>query len=187
MTKMLSLIRRAALASILSATMATTFLASQASAQEASNAAKEQLQARPARELPQPNAPQTGAEDCAPKASHCDKDSLFCFDVAIPEVFGTADCSKIPAHCPRPSYCPEPKQNACGEHWTDWRAPFEVVDNPCPAGCRPTEKVERETRATDQFFRVQYRERWACDGAPLTKSKASSRDQAQTRVGDEKQ
>ena len=92
------------------------------------------------------------------------ENSAFCPDISfLSQIIGDG-CSSTDANCPRPAYCPPDPKKSCGEHWTDWRSLGEPVNDPCPAGCVQTERVGHDSRTVDQFFQMQYRERWACAG-----------------------
>ncbi len=109
--------------------------------------------------------------DCPRKQNRCGKEWAFCPD--WPELTPlTGDgCSNIQAGCPRPSHCPVPEKSSCGEHWTVWSDLGNPVNNPCPAGCVPTDRVGHDSRNANEFFAVQYRERWACAGTPPSKGR----------------
>ena len=109
--------------------------------------------------------------DCPTKQNRCGKEWAFCPD--WPELTPlTGDgCSNIQAGCPRPSHCPVPEKSSCGEHWTEWSDLGDPVNDPCPAGCVPTDRVSHNSRNANEFFAVQYRERWACAGTPPSKGR----------------
>ena len=109
--------------------------------------------------------------ECVTKEKRCGKDWAFCPDNAAFSAIVGDGCSSIEPNCPRPAYCPPDPKRTCGEHWTDWRSLGEAIDDPCPAGCVRTERVDRDSRTVNAFFQFEYRERWACAGTPLSKEK----------------
>ena len=111
--------------------------------------------------------------ECTPKASRCGNDWAFCPDIpALTPLIGDG-CSNIEPGCPRPAHCPRPEKSSCGEYWTAWSDLGDPVSNPCPEGCIPTDRLGRDSRTVNYFFAEQYRERWACAGAPPSRAKAA--------------
>ncbi len=109
--------------------------------------------------------------ECVTKESRCGKDWAFCSENSFLSPIVGDGCSSIAANCPRPAYCPPDPKRSCGERWTDWRSLGEAANDPCPAGCVPTEMVDHDSRTINAFFQMQYRERWACGGSPLSREK----------------
>jgi len=110
--------------------------------------------------------------ECRTRESRCGKDWAFCPESSFLTPLVGDGCGSVEPGCPRPAHClPDPKES-CGKHWTEWRGLGEPVNDPCPAGCVPTERVGCDSRDVDAFFQMQYRERWACAGAPPQSRKA---------------
>lgn len=111
--------------------------------------------------------------ECTPKASHCGKEWAFCPDIpALAPIIGDG-CSNLDPQCPRPAHCPVPEKSSCGEYWTGWADLGEPAGNPCPEGCVPTDRVGHDSRTVNEFFALQYRERWTCAGTPPSRAKAA--------------
>ena len=113
--------------------------------------------------------------DCVRAESRCGKDWAFCPDLPFLATIVGDGCSAIEPSCPKPASCPVDPRKSCGERWTEWRSIGDAVNNPCPAGCVPSERVGHDSRTTDEFFHMQYRERWACAGAPVSKDEEARR------------
>ncbi len=117
--------------------------------------------------------PSSAYADCPTRESRCGKEWAFCPNwPQLTPLIGDG-CSDIQAGCPRPLHCAVPEKSSCGEHWTQWSDLGHPVNNPCPAGCVPTDQVSRDSRNANEFFAVQYREKWACAGMPPSKGRVT--------------
>ncbi|HMK90710.1 MAG TPA: hypothetical protein VK446_13910 [Methylocystis sp.] len=120
-------------------------------------------------------APTAADEVCKSRAERCGKEWAFCDNPAFLAPLLGDECSSVQPNCPRPANCPVPEKSNCGEFWTEWSDLLSPVGAPCPAGCTPTENTGRETRTVSEFFKEQYREKWACTGTPSKRAKTVSK------------